>query len=1822
MSATTLTYRTLITTAVANQGVTLAESGTMGHRVQVPMSVDDLNRFFIWHRPKETPAPVGHFRQIDGSGVNFNDMLLQSLGKTYTDIDGVTNGLNFSSAILDANPDPSIRLNGLVSANDLCMAYMLFKCYQSSAAPTMNVIYNLADAQQMLTSGTLVLAIDTSLATEEAKSSNPPGTDQGAVNAMFKDLMAADPTRFFTAAGIQIPGLFEVAADSDSSGAWGFIENDKIEMRVQFTFTNAVTRSGVGDPAQAAASPSNTTNTDSVVIPAGSTFTIRLQLTATDTPSGAAIKQAASATALANADAAQQAAAAKAASNAMAAAAAAQNAVNAAAAQSAAATAAYNQAVATNAAQATAVSNANAALVAAQAALAAAQLSGSAADIQQQNAAAVAAQAAATAAQTIASQAATAVQNAATAKANAIQALDAAQTAAAAAAANVANANAAAAAASAKTAADAAAAAAAAKAAADAASDPMTSTLTQAEQVILNPQTVVTAQAKANAATQERQAAQLTANAAIAAANLATQKLTKDTNALALLIGQGGTLATIQIARSLVVSDTAAEAAAQAAATTANNALVAAANAELSAQQFAAKASSERFSLLSTIAASNVNNAQRILTAAQAKYTNITLPAFTAATAAAAAATAALNAAVAQGAVMIEVQRLTSASLAANNALATAKASNDAAVAAVTAAQAELTTAQSSAAAAVTAISTDAAASAQAASIIRTNLEAATDYQNNVTFLAIINQDAQALNQAQIARNSALINMNAAQQAYVIAQDALDAAVDAGGTVPTITSLRAKAQAAADLKTQTEGIYASSVNNYNALYDKTVMDASGSNDVFDGSGNVIINRSAAGILVTAAQQQITNINDATANTLVANFINLYAAFQKASVAQDNANQRAQAALHIYNNNIAGGLPLDQITSDSQKLTAANNAFALAQAEYDAANKAQANAMGAILAATAPTAQNALSILQAMQIMQVTVDQKAMFNELTAALNAANTADIAAQSQVVSDRYAVVLANAAIQDALAGGASVASLQHLQATVTSLTATLANSQHKADLLDAAFKSASENWALASNAIVSLDSGANTVLLNNTAVAAQRARAAAANTLVNNYMKLKTAEYAANSAYQKAQARYNLSNQALATAIDQGAQLNQIQTLQAAVQNDTAALSSAIATHNLAISASLSAYNALVNSDSSGNYIQDPSGNTSIYDSAGTLILSATPAEIQEVLQDALEILSNGQIVQNQSISNSYANNMVNAYLESFAVYEKSLTAYQAAQSATRIANQALDTAITSGMTVDQIQTLRIAAQNAAAAQSAAQTTMANALNAKDFNYQLIVSGQTVDNSGNPVNDGSGNVLRSNAAMNILIQTQIAQKNAIDNAQANALARGYMLALEAQTKARVNLTALQGKYDTAAAALTNAITAGAVIGEIQALQAAAQAAGQAVATAKAAVDNATAAVAVAFQGVNTDVSGNAASAILLKVQQYEADKVSLAKANTLIDKFHEATARYNAAANTLALAMNAQRNAATALDNAISSGAGIADIQALQATSTNAGIASSQAKTVADAAQAAMNEAQSEANTNPIANGILIAAAQFTVLAQATAKVNNDKVAVELADAAARAAALTASNDARAKEEASTILLNAIAPYDASNNPTGGKTQQEIVNMQAAATATAATASASMNASQAAKAALLAAQRQVISSQAIVDALPVPNPRTTFSYTMTCVRLNETAVSDDGLTIYVDSAPLRMALQGADIGFDVSGNPQHYDASGSIVNGAEIQGLGVLSPNTTIVSAVVQTSLPNSLYPNCVALTLSNPVSTTIVNGVFYLVGGENILYEYIL
>jgi hypothetical protein len=114
MSASVLRYRKLVTTDLANQAVNLAESGTMGHRVQIPMSVDDMNSFFVWDRPAGSDRAVGHFIESTATNLKFDDMMIASLSRVYTDVDGVTNGLNYSSAVLDANTDTRVRKDGSV----------------------------------------------------------------------------------------------------------------------------------------------------------------------------------------------------------------------------------------------------------------------------------------------------------------------------------------------------------------------------------------------------------------------------------------------------------------------------------------------------------------------------------------------------------------------------------------------------------------------------------------------------------------------------------------------------------------------------------------------------------------------------------------------------------------------------------------------------------------------------------------------------------------------------------------------------------------------------------------------------------------------------------------------------------------------------------------------------------------------------------------------------------------------------------------------------------------------------------------------------------------------------------------------------------------------------------------------------------------------------------------------------------------------------------------------------------------------------------------------------------------------------------------------------------------------------------------------------------------------------------------------------------------------------------------------------------------------------------------------------------------------------
>ena len=1876
MSATTLTYSKLITTNIANQAVSLAESGVMGHRVQVPMSVNDLNRFFVWNRPAGTSAPVGHFQQVDASGVNFNDMMLASLGKTYTDVDGVTNGLNFSSAVLDANTDPRIRLNGQVSANDVCMAYMLYKCYGSSAAPTANVIYNLEDAQSMLTSGTLVLAIDTSLAAEEVKSNNPSGSDKGAVHAMFADLLAADPTRFFTAAGIQIPGLFEVAADFSSSGSWGFVENDKIEMRVQFTFTSAVTRTGVQDPDQNSAGSTNMRDTSTSVITAGSTFTIRLQITATDTPSGAAIKAAASATAQASADAQKQQAAAQAVSNAVKAAASAQQAVSAAMSQKSNADAAVARLIATNAAQATAVSNANAALEAAQAALAAAQVSGNQANIQQQNAAAVAAQAAVANAQAIAKQASADLLTAQTAQANAVANLNAAQAAAANAAAAVANANSAAAAAAQNLAEGAAAAQAAAAAAATAASAPEVNALTEAEKVILNPQTVTTAQAAANVLTQTRLKAQANSVKATADAATATSTLESTSTKLALLISQGEALSAIQIARANVVAATTAQAAAQAAANQASISLSQTLAAELAAQEAASTASAQRLSLIATIANAQVNTDANALTAATTAA-NATTTAFTAAQTAAAAATTALNAAVASGKTMQEVQTLTATSLAANNALATATTNNNAAQVKLAAAQSVFQKDTMAAAAAQANITSDAVSSAQAMSTIKTNLTLATNYQNNVVFLATVNTQSQNVNATQVAMFKALVNMNNAQVAQTAAENNLTAATTAGGTAATLSSLQQALQEASNAFATANNVYNSALNIYNialselkttanevsvvyaqararveadnaaftaaqtaaasaasalstantalataaatlrttvnstnisayqdkaakavtaALADKNaklaleaatatlatdtliltrgvfgIFDASGNQIVLDSSGNPTVDATGSAILQAAAAMQLASITDAKATSLVTTYVGLVAAYNTARVEADAAAQQADSAEKALTNAITAGLPLAQLTALSVTTAAAQAASSKAANAATLANAAALNSLGAMYmtSSAGPSGAAAITVLSSTLALQTSTALAAHNNEIVVQLTAAYKASSDADAAVVADKYAVYLANAALTSAVAGGATVANIKQLQAVVQAANTILAKDTQKAAQKAAALVQ-QKSWA----SLVP-----STAAITDTARTAANAatRASAINVLVSNYMDLKKAQDAATTALNSAQNTYNLNNAALNAAITQGTDLQAIQAARATVQVNAADLANAQTVFNLAVSSVTQSYNNLLGKDASGNIINDASGNP-LADASGN-----------SVNQAALAILTNGVNVQKRAIADANANSMVQLYTNSFAQYQISLTAFQTAQAAAQVANNNLDQAITAGAEVAEIQSLRITAQSASAALATAKTTMDNALEASNDSYADIVAGMTFDASGNPVSDGSGNVLASQAAVLLLLQQQANQAQEVANATSNSLMQSYIVALNTQTAANNALSNSQAAYDAAAAALNQAITGGADVNTIQTLQVAAQSAGQVVANDQTASNAAASAVTLALQQVNAN---NNATAIIQQVQLYQSKAAALALANNFINLLAAAQAKVVAKLNEVTLANNASSIAAAALDAAIASGSDIANIQALQRTVVAEAAVKAAAQVAYDQALAQLSQAQASATANSVASIILNNQAVFAAMREHAAAINAAQNAVTTATAtnAAAQANLTAAQAARTAAQAAVTTATG-----------AGATPGEIADLQAAAASAATAAAAAANTAQVTAADLMTKR----TSLAAVTANNISTPNLAPSagyYQLNCVGLNETQVDASGTTIYVNDAALVAAA-----------NATGSNAVNWTTLALGVQGAGVTGA-TKIVSVAAAISVPGGLYPatTCVAIRLDRQVSD--VDAVFYIVGGK--------
>jgi hypothetical protein len=244
--------------------------------VQVTVDRSKLQAALSWSRAVGSARPVGHFADASGE---LEAAITAALNSSYNDTDAVSDKLSFASAILDLNTDARIRKDGAVSANDLMMAYVLYKVYGKSAADTSEIVFNLQDAHGMLESADYSAAIIAAFNNSESES-DVSGNEKGAIDAMFRDLLAADPLRFFDASGAQVPGLFETNADASGAGDWNLVDGDTIEIRTKFTFEHAVTLRTTLDVAQNLTPLPSQANDETVFIPAGASLYMRLQLVA------------------------------------------------------------------------------------------------------------------------------------------------------------------------------------------------------------------------------------------------------------------------------------------------------------------------------------------------------------------------------------------------------------------------------------------------------------------------------------------------------------------------------------------------------------------------------------------------------------------------------------------------------------------------------------------------------------------------------------------------------------------------------------------------------------------------------------------------------------------------------------------------------------------------------------------------------------------------------------------------------------------------------------------------------------------------------------------------------------------------------------------------------------------------------------------------------------------------------------------------------------------------------------------------------------------------------------------------------------------------------------------------------------------------------------------------------------------------------------------------------------------------------------------------------------------------------------------------------
>jgi hypothetical protein len=270
-TATMLKYSEIVDVDMAaDNDVNFADIEDYGHRVVIGMDKIAMGDYLRWSRAVGAARPSVALDSTKEFA--FKGFLETALSTGFVDIDGVTGGLHFGTDVMDLNMDTRLRANVNSSANDIPLAFILYKLYGSSSATTLGQIYNLEDAHGMIDSLSVATAI-----TESFKASV-----SGSLNTMFLDLLAADPHRFFDVSGVPVTGIFETSTDVQGSGSWNIVNDDIIEVKLKFIFKSKVTRRGI------AGGETNITSTDSdaaqnnqqTIINPEDYFYIRLQIKA------------------------------------------------------------------------------------------------------------------------------------------------------------------------------------------------------------------------------------------------------------------------------------------------------------------------------------------------------------------------------------------------------------------------------------------------------------------------------------------------------------------------------------------------------------------------------------------------------------------------------------------------------------------------------------------------------------------------------------------------------------------------------------------------------------------------------------------------------------------------------------------------------------------------------------------------------------------------------------------------------------------------------------------------------------------------------------------------------------------------------------------------------------------------------------------------------------------------------------------------------------------------------------------------------------------------------------------------------------------------------------------------------------------------------------------------------------------------------------------------------------------------------------------------------------------------------------------------------